>query len=62
MPPQPSTDFEIQKYYQNKPKVYSINSLSKRKHGASVTNLDEYNNRNSLNSIIGECWECNILW
>ena len=55
MPPQPSTDFEIQKYYQNKPKVYSINSLSKRKHGASVTNLDEYNNRNSLNSIIGEC-------
>ena len=58
MPPQPSTDFEIQKYYQNKPKVncvYSINSLSKRKRGASVTNLDEYNNRNSLNSIIGEC-------
>ena len=48
MPPQPSTDFEVQKSYQNKPKfncVYSINDLSKRKHGAFVTNLDEYSNR-----------------
>ena len=39
------TNFEIQKYYQNKSKfngVYSRNSLPKIKDGAYVINLDEY--------------------
>ena len=34
--------FEIQKYYQNEPNVYSIGSLSKTKDGVCVINLDEY--------------------
>ena len=45
MPPEPLTNFEIQKYYQNKPKfngVYSRNNLPKVKNGAYVINLDEY--------------------
>ena len=45
MPPHPLTNFEIQKYYQNKPKfngVYSRNNLSKIKDGVYVTNLDEF--------------------
>ena len=45
MPPDPLTNFEIQKYYQNEPKfngVYSRNNLPKIKDGAFVTNLDEY--------------------
>ena len=45
MPPHPSTDFEIQNYYQNKPKtdgVYSRNNLSKIKYEAYIINLDEY--------------------
>ena len=36
MPPNPLTNFEIQKYYENEPKcngVYSRNSLSKMKDG-----------------------------
>ena len=38
----PLTNFEIQKYYQKKPKfnyVYSINNLTKTKDGAYITNL-----------------------
>ena len=45
MPPHPSTNFEIQKYYQNKPKfngVYSRNILSKIKDKAYIINFDEY--------------------
>ena len=45
MTPHLLTNFEIQKYYQNKPKfngVYSRNSLPKIKNGAYVINLDEY--------------------
>ena len=46
MPPHPLTNFEIQKYYQNKPRlkgVYSRDNLSKKiKDGAYVINLDEY--------------------
>ena len=45
MSPHPSTNFEIQKYYQNETKfngVYSINNLPKIKDGAYVINLDEY--------------------
>ena len=41
----PLTNFEIQKYYENKPGfngVYSRNSLSKIKDGAYITNLVEY--------------------
>ena len=45
MPPHPLTDFEIQKYYQNKSRfngVYSRDNLPKIKDGAYVINLDEY--------------------
>ena len=44
MPPHPLTNFEIQKYYQNKSKfngVYSRNHLPKIKDGAYVINVDE---------------------
>ena len=45
MPSHPLTNFEIQKYYQNKTKfsgVYSRNNLLKIKDGAYVINLEEY--------------------
>ena len=46
MPSHPLKNFEIQKYYQNKPRfhgVFSRNNLSeKTKDGAYVINLDEY--------------------
>ena len=46
MPPHPSTNFEIQRYYQNEPKfndVFSRNNLPKtEKDWAFVINLDEY--------------------
>ena len=46
MPPHPLTNFEIQKYYQNKPRfngVSSRNNLPKKiKDGTYVINLDEY--------------------
>ena len=45
MPRYPSTNFEIQKYYQNKPKfngVYSRKNLPKIKDGPYVINRDEY--------------------
>ena len=45
MPPHPLTYFEIQKYYQNEPKlngVYSRNNLSKIKDGTYIINLDGY--------------------
>ena len=45
MPPHPLNNFEIQKYYQNKPKfngVYSRNSLSKIKDGEYIVTPDEY--------------------
>ena len=38
-------NFEIQKYYQNKPKfndIYSRNDLPKIKDGAYIINVDEY--------------------
>ena len=45
MPPNPLTNFEIQKYYQNEPKfncVYSRDNLSdKIRNRAYVVNLDE---------------------
>ena len=52
MPPHPLTNFEIQKFYQNKPRfngVYSRGSLPKRitteiKDGTDIINLDEYSN------------------
>ena len=43
MPPHPSTNFEIQRYYQNKHKfngVYSKNNLHKTKYVPDVINLD----------------------
>ena len=45
MPSHHLTIFEIQKYYEIKPKfngVYSRNNLSKIKDGAYIINLDEY--------------------
>ena len=45
MLPHPLRNFEIQKYYQHKPKfnsVYSRNNLPKIKDGAYVINLDEF--------------------
>ena len=52
MPPYPLTNFEIQKYYQNKVRfngVYSRDNLPKIKDGTYVINLDEY-------SDIGTHW------
>ena len=48
MLPIPFINFEIQKYFQNKPKfnaAYSRNDLPKIKDGAYVINLDEYKSR-----------------
>ena len=45
MSPHPLTNFEIQKYYQNKPKfncVYSRNNLAKIKDGTYLINLDDF--------------------
>ena len=45
MPPHPSINFEIQKYYQNEPKFNGISwqkNLSKIKDVAYVINLDEF--------------------
>ena len=45
LPPHPLTNFEIQKYYQNEPNfngVYARDTLSKRKDGAYIINLDKY--------------------
>ena len=52
MPPHSLTDFEIQRYYQKKPRfnsVYSRNNLPKIKNGTYVITLDEYKS-------IGTCW------
>ena len=45
MPTHPLVNFEIQKYFQNKPKftgVYSRNTLPKMKHVAYVINPNEF--------------------
>ena len=45
MAPYPLTNFEIQKYHQNKPNfngVYSRNNLSKIRDGTCIINLDDY--------------------
>ena len=46
MPPHPLTNFEMQKYHKNEPRlngVFSRNNLPKKiKDGAYVINLDEY--------------------
>ena len=54
--PHPLANFEIQKYYKNKPRfngVYSRDNLPKIKDGAYIINLDEY-------SDIGTHWV--TLW
>ena len=58
MPSHALTNFEIQKFYQNKPKLndlYSMNNWSKIKDGAYKTNLNECES-------IYECWKWNKLW
>ena len=58
MPPYPSTNFEIQKYYVNGPRlngVYSKNNLPKIKYGAYVINLDEYKS-------VGTHWIALCVW
>ena len=53
MSPDPLTNFEIQKYYQNEPRfkgVYSRDNLQKIKDGAYIINVDEY-------SDIGTHWD-----
>ena len=45
MVPHPSTNFEMQRYYQNESRfngIYSRNNLTKTKDGACVRNLHEY--------------------
>ena len=47
MPPHPLTNFEIQKYYRNKPRfnegVFSRDNMPKKiRDGAYIVNLDEY--------------------
>ena len=52
MPPQPLTNFEIKKYYQNEARfngAYSRDNLPKIKDGTYIINLDEY-------SDIGTHW------
>ena len=52
IPRHPLTNFEVQKYYQNKPKfndVYSRSNLPNIKDGAYAVNLDEY-------ELIGNHW------
>ena len=52
MPPHALRNFEIQKYYQNEPKLnsaYSRNNLPKIKDWAYATNLDEF-------KLIGAHW------
>ena len=48
MPPHPLTNFEIQKYYKNEPRlngVFSRNNLPKKiKDGAYIINFDECSN------------------
>ena len=51
MPPNPQTNFEIQKYYQNKSRfngVCSRDNLPKTKDGAYVINLGEYSDIGTL--------------
>ena len=64
MSPHPLANFEIQKYYQNEPKVngvYSRNNLPKVKVGAYVTSLVNYKS-------IGTHWitlsvnSCNVTY
>ena len=46
MKPHPLTNFEVQKYYENKPRFNGVSSrdnlLKKIRDGAYVINLDEY--------------------
>ena len=60
MPSHFLTNFEIQKYYQNRPKfngAYPRNNLPKIKDGACVTDLDEYESiGSSLEGLLCERW------
>ena len=53
LPPHPLTYFEIQKYYQNEPGVYSRDNLSNKiKDGTYVINLDEDSDIDELNNKV----------
>ena len=54
MPPHLSTNFEIQKLYQNEPKfngVYSKNNSTKIKDEVHVMNIDEYKSTGFLGQL-----------
>ena len=56
MPPQPLTNFEVQKNYQDEPifyGVYSRDNLNKIKDVPQVINLDEYSN---IRTLILDCF------
>ena len=64
MLPHSSTNFEIQKYYQNEPRfngVYSRDNLPKRKDGAFVINLDEYSDIGTP-WIVFHAWDNNVTY
>ena len=65
MPPEPLTNFEIQKYDQNEPKfsgVYSRNNSPKVKNGIYDKSWWVLINKNSLDCIAYECWKRNMFW
>ena len=64
MPPQPLTNFEIQKCYQNEHKfdgVCSRNNLHKIKDGTNIKNLDDYKSIKTHWIVLCEYRKCNIL-
>ena len=63
IPPHPLTNFELQKYYKNKPRfngVFSRSNLPKKiKDGAYIINLDEYANVHiGLLYFVKKKWNC----
>ena len=64
MSPNSSTNFEIQKYYQNEPNVngkYSRNNLPKIKNGTYIIYLDEYESNETYWIILYENVE-NVIY
>ena len=57
IPPHPLTNFEMQKYYQNEPRVNGVcsrdNLPKKIKDGTYVINLDEYVDVGEIKKFVG---------